>query len=55
MNPIWQVLLALLAAVYLVGLIGVFFWPEAAMLLLALIMVFVLTYLIAFWALNRAM
>ena len=47
--------LALLAAVYLVGLIGVFFWPEAAMLLLALIMVFVLTYLIAFWALNRTM
>ncbi len=47
--------LALLAAVYLAGFVVVFFWPEAAMLLLALIVVFGLTYFIAFWALNRTM
>lgn len=46
---------ALLVAVYLAGFIGVFFWPEAAMLLLALITVFLLAYVIAFWALNRTM
>ena len=46
---------ALLIAVYLVGLIGGLFYPELLKVLAALAGVFLLTYVIAYYAYNRTM